>query len=356
MPCPVEGGGPEDTNDREETPPPLTKEQIEGHVSALKSLIKNHNQRNKGDPIRLDFELEDTKVQDHGIAKGNEVVDEDLRKPFKEARKTPLTSRIMEFAGPEYKMPTNIKLYGGTIDQEDHLSRFASAVNSGEWPMPVWCRMFQQTLDRNGRNPSQSIPYVQQKGQPVVSKTHPGDLRRNDYRNNYRGRDAYPVSRTRDYKAPYPPSRGEYNNRVALVLTLDSLTKHPKEILATKTQLRLPASRLMLNPLRSGNTDRYYDYHQEKGHYTNDCIHLRKQLEMALESGKLNHLVKDVRQRGRGLPRQRCSPTGQNNQCDQCKLSQRQETKGTGGNGGMYEHPYNRVPSATSEGNVLMSP
>ncbi|GJX46753.1 hypothetical protein Tco_0271943 [Tanacetum coccineum] len=56
----------------------------------------------------------------------------------------------------------------------------------------------------------------------------------------------------------------------------------------------------MLNPLRSGNTDRYYDYHQEKGHYTNDCIQLRTQLEMALESGKLNHLVKDVRQRGRG--------------------------------------------------------
>ncbi|GJT99347.1 reverse transcriptase domain-containing protein [Tanacetum coccineum] len=51
---------------------------------------------------------------------------------------------------------------------------------------------------------------------------------------------------------------------------------------------------------RSGNTDQYCDYHQEKGHYKNDCIQLRKQLEMSLESGKLNHLVKDVRQRGRG--------------------------------------------------------
>ncbi|GKC02143.1 hypothetical protein Tco_0993753, partial [Tanacetum coccineum] len=33
---------------------------------------------------------------------------------------------------------------------------------------------------------------------------------------------------------------------------------------------------------------------------TNDCFHLKKQLEIALESGKLNHLVKDVRQKGRG--------------------------------------------------------
>ncbi|GJR01516.1 reverse transcriptase domain-containing protein [Tanacetum coccineum] len=32
----------------------------------------------------------------------------------------------------------------------------------------------------------------------------------------------------------------------------------------------------------------------------NDCFHLKKQLEIALESGKLNHLVKDVRQRGKG--------------------------------------------------------
>nr|GFA45487.1 reverse transcriptase domain-containing protein [Tanacetum cinerariifolium] len=132
MAGPVEGGGSEGTDDRDETPPPLTKEQIEGHVSALKSLIKSHNRRNKGDPIRLDFELEDTEVQDHGIAKGKEVMDEDLGKPFKEARRTPLTSRIIGFAGLESKMPTNIKLYDGTTDPEDHLSRFASAANSGD--------------------------------------------------------------------------------------------------------------------------------------------------------------------------------------------------------------------------------
>ncbi|GKE60288.1 hypothetical protein Tco_1510655 [Tanacetum coccineum] len=126
------------------------------------------------------------------------------------------------------------------------------------------------------------------------------ESRRDDNRNIYRGRDGYRANRARDDRAPYPSARGEYNRRVAPVLTLNSLTKYPKEILATETQLRLPAPCPMINPLRSGNTDRYCDYHQEKGHYTNDCIQLRKQLEMALESGKLNHLVKDVRHRGRG--------------------------------------------------------
>ncbi|GJV51249.1 hypothetical protein Tco_1446990 [Tanacetum coccineum] len=32
----------------------------------------------------------------------------------------------------------------------------------------------------------------------------------------------------------------------------------------------------------------------EKGHYTNDCYQLKTQLEAALESGKLSHLVKDA--------------------------------------------------------------
>ncbi|GKD32355.1 reverse transcriptase domain-containing protein, partial [Tanacetum coccineum] len=53
-------------------------------------------------------------------------------------------------------------------------------------------------------------------------------------------------------------------------------------------------------PPKKENQDKYCDYHGEKGHFTNDCFQLRRQLEMALESGKLNHLIKDVRQRGHG--------------------------------------------------------
>ncbi|GJX69204.1 reverse transcriptase domain-containing protein [Tanacetum coccineum] len=109
--------------------------------------LEDHNRRNKIDPIRLDFEEEETEARDNRIVKGKEVVADDLKKPFKEALKTPLTRRIIELFGPEFKMPTNIKLYDGTTDLEDHLSRFANAANSGEWPMPIWCRMFQQTLD-----------------------------------------------------------------------------------------------------------------------------------------------------------------------------------------------------------------
>ncbi|GJS26525.1 hypothetical protein Tco_0487145 [Tanacetum coccineum] len=60
----------------------------------------------------------------------------------------------------------------------------------------------------------------------------------------------------------------------------------------------------MIGTPKKENLDRYCDYHGEKGHYTNDCYQLKRQLEAALESGKLNHLVKDVRQRGNNRGRQ----------------------------------------------------
>lgn len=49
--------------------------------------------------------------------------------------------------------------------------------------------------------------------------------------------------------------------------------------------------------------DKFFDYRCEKGHLINDCYQLKRQLEIALESGKLDHLLKDVRQRGRDQPR-----------------------------------------------------
>ncbi|GKD18806.1 hypothetical protein Tco_1207964, partial [Tanacetum coccineum] len=65
----------------------------------------------------------------------------------------------------------------------------------------------------------------------------------------------------------------------------------------------------MVTTLKKENLDRYCDYHGKKGHYSNDYYHLKRQLEAVLESGKLNHLVKDVRQRGNNRGRQ----SGNNN-------------------------------------------
>ncbi|GKA15945.1 reverse transcriptase domain-containing protein [Tanacetum coccineum] len=382
MTSPTRGGVLEGQDDREGTPP-LTKEQIEGHISAMKSIIKEHNKRNKANPIRLNFEMEDQDPNEDRIVKGKEIDDEDLSKPFKETLKTPFTRRIIEFSGPEYNMPTNIALYDGSTDPADHLNRFVGAANSGEWPMPVWCRMFQKTLDGSARGWFESLspnsinewwrlreafttrystrkacykepheitkivrkanetltafkkrwtvetgfiigvpdvmkissfmdsvksPELAKRFASNVPKTVNEMIKRLDefvraeeayalteLPNPYKVRCSFNTGRHRDHGAPY--HQRERTNRPVPVLSLDSLTKCPKEILATETQLQPPPPRPVANPLRMGDPDKYCDYHQDKGHHTNDCIQLRKQLEIALESGKLNHLMKDLRQR-----------------------------------------------------------
>ncbi|GJZ46269.1 hypothetical protein Tco_0593865 [Tanacetum coccineum] len=106
---------------------PSAREQIEGHLSALRSLLKEHNGQGNVSPIRLSFDDGEDRTKVRTVVTGKEVGDADLQRPFKEAVKTPIT------------------------DPEDHLSRFSSAANLGEWPMPVWCRTFQQILDGSAR-------------------------------------------------------------------------------------------------------------------------------------------------------------------------------------------------------------
>ncbi|GJS90667.1 hypothetical protein Tco_0773303 [Tanacetum coccineum] len=52
-----------------------------------------------------------------------------------------------------------VKLIDDRIgDLEDHISRFHGIGNQWEWPMPVWCYMFQQTLDGKARTWFDKLP------------------------------------------------------------------------------------------------------------------------------------------------------------------------------------------------------
>ncbi|GKA64610.1 reverse transcriptase domain-containing protein [Tanacetum coccineum] len=65
----------------------------------------------------------------------------------------------------------------------------------------------------------------------------------------------------RIYRAPLSPR--EQGNKAVPVLSLDSLIKCPKEILATETQLQLPAPRPVANPLRTGDPDKKLNHLNE---------------------------------------------------------------------------------------------
>nr|GEV55840.1 hypothetical protein [Tanacetum cinerariifolium] len=109
---------------------------IKGYHSALRELLKEPSNSALNKPMLLNFndkEIEEVvkkKTKEKVVTtnpKDKEkavVADEDLSKLFKEVLKCPFTKRIIEFSAPVHRLPTNSKIYEGTGDLEDHITRF----------------------------------------------------------------------------------------------------------------------------------------------------------------------------------------------------------------------------------------
>ncbi|GJX12103.1 hypothetical protein Tco_0201962 [Tanacetum coccineum] len=84
---------------------------------------------------------------------GSEDAYGDLNSPYKRHKPTPFTQRITRFKyHRKAKLPRNIRVYEGNKDPEDHLGIFSAVAEQEEWPMPIWCRMFRKTLGGAARN------------------------------------------------------------------------------------------------------------------------------------------------------------------------------------------------------------
>nr|GEV76480.1 hypothetical protein [Tanacetum cinerariifolium] len=75
------------------------------------------------------------------------------------------------------------------------------------------------------------------------------------------------------------------------------LTKIPKEILSMDN-VNFPLPPSMVGTPEKRKINKFCDYHQDRGHNTNDCYHLKKQIEEAVALGRLAHLVKDIKKGG----------------------------------------------------------
>ncbi|GKB95551.1 hypothetical protein Tco_0981688 [Tanacetum coccineum] len=76
--------------------------------------------------------------------------------------------------------------------------------------------------------------------------------------------------------------------------TFTPLTKTSKEILAMESISFIESPPLIRTPEKQ-NLNKFCDYRVDRGHNTNDCYQLKKQIEEVVASGKLTHLVKDIR-------------------------------------------------------------
>ncbi|GKA49292.1 reverse transcriptase domain-containing protein [Tanacetum coccineum] len=73
------------------------------------------------------------------------------------------------------------------------------------------------------------------------------------------------------------------------------LTKTPKEILAIEARKFKPPPP-MVTPVEKRSSNKFCDFHNDKGHSTDECMQLKKQIEELVQAGKLSHLIKEIKQ------------------------------------------------------------
>nr|GEU85126.1 reverse transcriptase domain-containing protein [Tanacetum cinerariifolium] len=80
-------------------------------------------------------------------------------------------------------------------------------------------------------------------------------------------------------------------------------TRMPKEILAAEPNKFQPPPPIV-TPVEKRNSNKFCDFHNDKGHNTDECMQLKKQIEELVRAGKLSHLIKEIKQ-GREQPKTR---------------------------------------------------
>nr|GEV38253.1 reverse transcriptase domain-containing protein [Tanacetum cinerariifolium] len=271
------------------------------------------------------------------------TVEEDTRNHF--------THRIYYFDFPKKaRMPNNVKTYDRSDDPEDHLKFFQAAAKVKRWAMPTWCHMFNSTLIGSARVwfddlPPKSIDsyddlkkeflanFLQQNKcikDPVEIchiKQREGESTE-DFEQRFKAESRHVKGATECMRISgfmhgitnhelikrmhdnIPKSVDEIMKRSERrrdKFTL--LTKSPKEILALeKGKFKAPPP--MTTLVEKINNDKLCEFHREVGHNTDECMHLRRQIEELINNGKLSHVIKELKQ-GSGKDQPKAAKKGE---------------------------------------------
>nr|GEW90597.1 hypothetical protein [Tanacetum cinerariifolium] len=73
-----------------------------------------------------------------------------------------------------------------------------------------------------------------------------------------------------------------------------SLTRTSKVILAAKAG-KFQSPPPMVTPVKKISNNKFCDFHNDKGHSTDECMQLKKHIEELVRAGKLSHLIKEIK-------------------------------------------------------------
>ncbi|GJT94016.1 reverse transcriptase domain-containing protein [Tanacetum coccineum] len=277
--------------------------------------------------------------------------EDDLSQPWLCEETDPFTARIRNFEVPKRtRMPVNVKTYDGMGDPYDHLKIFQAAEKIERWAMPTWCHMFNSTLIGSARVwfdklPSESIDdyemlrktflgnYSQQKkyikdpveihhikqreGEPTkafmerfkAESMHvsgaPECMRISGFMHGITNPDLIKklndnILKSVDEMMSVTTAflRGEVTaanqSKKKRQDRFTPLTKTPEEILAMET-VNFKAPPPMTGLAENRNKNKFCEFHEDKGHITDECIHLRKQIEEAVNESRRTPYPSHVR-------------------------------------------------------------
>ncbi|GKC32408.1 hypothetical protein Tco_1039702 [Tanacetum coccineum] len=239
---------------------------------------KRHHERTCSPRPKVLSESEDSRGghwNSKSKKKRSSIEDDDLSQPWIYEEIDPFTSRIRYFELPKKtRMPNNVKTYDGSDDPEDHLKIFQTPTKVERWAMRTWCHMFNSTLTGSVRRS------LGEKWQ-LPTKHKRKHLRRGSSKKLGEKK----INR-----------RGDFRNQQRSERRRDKFTllnKSPKEILALdKDKFKTPPP--MTTLVEKRNSNKFCEFHGEVGHNTDECMHLKRQIEEMIKAGMLSHLIKEV--------------------------------------------------------------
>nr|GEY98698.1 reverse transcriptase domain-containing protein [Tanacetum cinerariifolium] len=271
----------------------------------------------------------------HRKSKRHQPTDEDdLKRSWMYEEENPFTPRICNFeSSRKTRMPNNVKTYDGTGDSEDHVKVFQAAAQVERWAMPTWCHMFNLTLIGAARVwfnelPPESIDgykdlraaflaYFMQRKKYVKDLVEIHNIKQRDGETIEDFMKRFKIETKRIKGAPEcmrisgfmhgvnnPELTKRLNEHVPTTMEEIMMITMPlekrrvmtqKEILATEASKFQPPPP-MVTPVEKKSSNKFCDFHNDKGHSTDECMQLKKQIEELVRAGKLSHLIKEIKQ------------------------------------------------------------
>ncbi|GJW30823.1 reverse transcriptase domain-containing protein [Tanacetum coccineum] len=293
--------------------------------------------------------------------------EDDLSQPWVCEEVDPFTPRIRYFNFPKTRMPNHIKTYDGSEDPEDHLKIFQTATKTehyddlkkaflenylqqkkcikdpielhnikqrdGEFTEDFVRRYKMESRDVKGApecmrisgfmhgiiNP-QLIKRLHDKILKMVDemmRVTTSFLRGEVAASNHERKKSFPPWKQQESGHRQNFKKGGFRNQQRPERKQDRFTlviKTPKEIFALeKGKFKTPPP--MTTPVEKQNHTKFCEFHGEVGHTTDECMHLKNQIEEMLKAGKRSHLIKEIKHNS-GKEQQKAAKKGETSSKD----------------------------------------